>query len=327
MSAAPNDSTGPTRYRNVTAALLLALACVVGLDLFVRSAEARLSGDVANKQRFLEVMRQTSANPGQPLLAAVGSSLIDRGIDSVVLTAALTPAGDTPLVVKLAPDNSTIWDWTCVVETHLISRTPPADRVIIGFAWDQLSDVATLNLRRNFNNLCPPAKLAYFSQFSPSVETETWLDVAAVTTSKLFTHREPIRQKIFSRIIPHYEAETQQLNERNNARQTAPVASNTAGATAVHYRAAAALLGELGGVGTSAVLVAMPVQAPYQIDRAICDILGPNDLFLDLRTAVPPDPALYRDAIHLNDEGARRLSTVLAAQLAGKSPKQSPCLN
>ena len=325
MSKSPSSNETANRFRNFTIGLLLALAIVVCLDVVVRVTEARLSGDVEAKRAFVAVMQQAISIPAKPLFAAVGSSLVGRGVDTDVIAAAVILPTGSPVVVKLAPDNSTIWDWTCVVEQHLLRREPAAQLVVIGFAWDQLSDRAPLILRRNFNNLCAPPKLRDFSTFSSNVDIETWLDMAAVTTSKLYTHREPIRERIFSRIIPNFQSVSQQINEGSNARGGEPVTPFGSASATGNYRAAASLLQRLGARGTRVVLVAMPVQAPYQIDREICDILGNQHEFLDLRTSVPSDPALYRDAIHLNEEGAKRFSRVLASQLSGTAPQQTPC--
>ncbi len=325
MSRVPSIGAPEQRFRNFTLGLLLALVVVICLDLVVRVTEARLSGDVASKERFGVIMRQTESTSDKPLFVAVGSSLVDRGFDVDVLADAVAAQTGSPVVVKLAPDNSTIWDWTCVVEQHVLGREPAARLVIIGFAWDQLSDRAPLILRRNFNNLCPPSKLGEFSTYSSNVHIETWLNMAAVITSKLYTHREPIRDRLFSRLIPNFQEVSQQINERDNAREaTAKVGIESPSASS-GYGAAGALLQRLGERGTRAVLVAMPVQKPYQIDRGICDILGSRHEFLDMRTSVPADPELYRDPIHLNEEGARRFSAVLASQLSANVARKTPC--
>jgi hypothetical protein len=326
MSSVPaRDAEQPSRFRNVTVALLLAVVVVACVDVVVRLNEARLSGDVANKRSFAQVVAKASANRKGTLLAAVGSSLVENGVDQAVLRSSLANSGIDATVVKLAPDNSSIWDWTCVVEQRLLTQNPAPELLVIGFAWDQLSDRAPLIFRRNFNNLCPPSKLRDFAQFAENVDTEAWFDVAAVTTSKLFTHREPIRQRVFTQIVPHYKTVSQQLNERNNARVAEPVNSAAPGASGRTYRAAESLLTQLKTAGTTVVLVAMPVQDPYTIDRSVCEILGSKHRFLDMRNAVPADPSLYRDAIHLNERGAEIFSTALAARLSSSTNSISPC--
>jgi hypothetical protein len=321
------DGGAKQRYPHVTKSLILASLVVICLDGVVRIAEARLSGDVASKRGFAQVMQEAQAGKQRPLVAVVGSSLVGRGVDSNVLSASLEASQGTPVVAKLAPDNSTIWDWTCVAEKYLLLNQPAVKTVIIGFAWDQLSDRAPLILRRNFNHLCEPAKLRDFSNFSSEIRLETWLDMAAVTASKLYTHREPIRDLVFSRIIPNYQSVSQQINESNNARVVEPVGSTEVAAPSNMYRAAQSLIQRLGARGTRVVLVAMPVRESYEIDRSVCDILGREHEFLDLRTSVPADPRLYRDAIHLNEAGAVRFSVVLASQLNGGADRSSPCAN
>lgn len=325
MSRVSSSRAPEQRFRNFTRGLLLALVVVICLDLAVRVTEARLSGDVASKERFGVLMQQTTSTSDKPLFVAVGSSLVDRGFDVDVLSDAVAAPTVSAVVVKLAPDNSTIWDWTCVVEQHVLNREPAAQLVVIGFAWDQLSDRAPLILRRNFNNLCPPSKLGEFSTYSSNVHIETWLNMAAVITSKLYTHREPIRDRIFSRLIPNFQEVSQQINERNNAREAAAKMGIDHSYASGGYGAARALLRQLGERGTRVVLVAMPVQETYQIDREICEILGNQHEFLDMRSSVPADPALYRDPIHLNEAGARRFSTVLASQLSGNVARQTHC--
>jgi hypothetical protein len=326
MTTIDPSSRHSERFRPFTRALVLAVVAVLAIDGAVRAFEARLSGDVANKLSFGQVMHEATSQSWQPFAVAVGSSLVDRGIDPTVLARVLSSTDNPAGIVKLAPDNSTVWDWTCVIERHVLTARRLPDVVVIGFAWDQLSDNAPFQLRRNFNHQCPVSQLSVYGEIAPAVGVETWLKVSALAVSKLYTHQEPIHQLLFRHIVPHYAEVAQALNEREAPR--AAEAANVAdrAESVFHYKAAARVLDELQAQGTRAVLAAMPVQEPYALDPALCALVAdsPHRL-LDLRTAIPAAPSLYRDPIHLNEEGARLFSEVLGAAMMASRTSPAPC--
>lgn len=309
--------------RSFSWGLVLAILLVAALDLTVRALETRLSGDIANTRSFPERVAELSAAPGEKV-AAIGNSLIGDGLDKPVFLAnwlKMNPGAGS--AIKLVPDGSGIWDWHCIVHYELANASQGPDLVLIGFGWNQLSDQNGLSITRAFNGLCPATAMWGFSALSGRIGVNDWLEMAAVKTSKLYAHREPIRHRILQNVIPDYRRMTWQLNARAG---DVGDAEGTQGRRSTSYNALSSILEKLSGRGSRVVLVAMPVMNPYEIDRGLCNVISDTPhRFLDMRYAVPSTHDLYRDSLHLNEAGARLFSERLAAELSTPNAPMRPC--
>jgi hypothetical protein len=309
--------------RSFSSGLVLAILCVVVVDVALRVFETRLSGDIANTAGFPDRVAELSASPGRRV-AAIGNSLIGDGLDIDVFMANwLDKNPGDGHAIKLVPDGSGIWDWHCVVHHRLAAMPEGPDLVLIGFGWNQLSDQNPLSLHRAFNTLCPAAAMRDFHALSAGVGIDDWLKMVAVKTSKLYAQRETIRHRILQNLIPHYRGMTRQINARagDEGAAEAPTAY-----TELSYEALNVMLERLSGWDTQVVLIAMPVMDPYEIDQGICALLaGTQHRLLDMRFVVPPLDTLYRDNLHLNEAGARLFSEELAAQLRRTRPSIPAC--
>ena len=309
--------------RSFTPGLALALAAVAVVDLAVRAAEPRLSGDIANTMAFPERVAELSAAPGKRV-AAIGNSLIGDGLDTDVFMAGWL--GKNPAnghAIKMVPDGSGIWDWHCVVHHRLAEMPEGPDLVLIGFGWNQLADQNPLSFTRAFNTLCPAAAMRDFRALSGRIGVNEWLQMFAVKTSKLYAQRQTIRHRVLQNIVPDYRRMTRQMNARAGDEGAAEV---PAGPIELSYKALNVMIDRLSGAGAEVVLVAMPVMDPYAIDHGICAVIeGTPHSLLDMRFAVPSRDDLYRDNLHLNEAGARLFSETLAAQLRAPLPSMSAC--
>jgi hypothetical protein len=314
----PSSNEGTIRLRSFNLGLMLALLAILASDITVRALESRLSGNVANISDYPQLVTQLGEFPGEKI-AVVGNSLIGEGFDPGVFLGEWAPAdrnAGPAHAIKLVPDGSGIWDWHCVIDYHLARGRQLPDLVIIGFGWNQLADQSPLRLFGSFNQLCPARAMADFSGWSDRVTANTWLEMIAVKTSKIFAQRDNLRHGILQHVIPNYRQMAQGLNVR--ARQAG---ESDVGGQRLSYSALAHLIGRLETAGSRVILVAMPVMSPYPLHEGLCSVLeGHVAALLDMRHSVDPSFEYYRDNLHLNERGAMRFSAALATEL--RSPPQ-----
>jgi hypothetical protein len=302
-------------------ACVVAILVVAAADTGLRVFQARLSGDVANTRRFPELIADLAAAEGERVVA-VGNSLMGDGLAvDAFLESWLDPNPGVGRLAKLVPDGSSIWDWYCITRFQLARPGSAPDLVLVGFGWDQLSDQAPINLARTFNEICPASALGSIHYFSGQGSIGSWMKMATVKSSKLYAQREAIRHRVLQSFVPSYQKMTRQANARAGAADIAP-----ASPVESSYEALRAVLSSMAAQGTEVVLVAMPVQEPYEIDHGLCGEGGEHEFRLvDMRYSVPSSNALYRDNLHLNADGADLFSERLARELRASGAQTRVC--
>lgn len=312
-----------SRIRSFVLGLGLALGLVGTADVMLRVFEARLSGNMAATKTFPRQIADLSRFNGMRALA-IGNSLLGDALDLKTFQSSVSQheLARPMTATKLVPDGSSIWDWYCIVNHGVRNGSSAPDMVILGFAWDQLADQTRLNITRSFNGLCSFNSMVDIQLLSGQVGANEWLEMITVKLSKLYAQREAIRHRALGAFVPAYQEITQTMNGRAGVAET----PNRATSGARSYKALESMLESLGNSGSRVLLVAMPVSGNYEIDPRLCDLAERKGHFvLDMRKAVPATRRYFRDALHMNREGAQMFSQILASEVRSPVMRTMDC--
>jgi hypothetical protein len=301
--------------RAIETRVVVALLAVIALvDVGLRLAEARLSGNLAHVAEIPELIA-AAGQPERHSLLLLGNSLTHNGIAAPVINAALQDA----TIAKVTPDGTGLWDWQCLLDHQVVERREVQfDTIVIGFAWHLLSDQTRNDPSRLGALYCRMSDVAN----SGAIGLETSGDIGefmAANVLRTYALRDTLRNRFFQLLVPNYVQFTQAGNaaragvvEQPAGEHHAPVAAEPQ----YTYHTLAGMVDRLKSKGTRVIVVAMPVQSTYEIDPDLRELEASNALtVIDLRKVAGLDSSHYLDQMHLNPVGQQILSKVLAADL------------
>jgi hypothetical protein len=285
---------------------LIVFAGFAAADLFVRGIDGRLSGNYAHIREIPALIAEAGRGPA-PSLLLLGNSLTNNGL--------LPPAqvAGAPLrAAKVTPDATALWDWRCIVEHQVLSD--PARRldvVAVGFAWNQLSDQTRGDASRLGAFFCGWGDVVRPSAIGLTHEQVG--EFVAARASRTYAIRDALRNALLGRLIPGYQAHTQEANARAGDGAAAAAPQQARSRT---YGALAALADRLEARGARLVVIAMPVTAAYEIDPGLLALAQRGEVtLLDYRHVYGIGPGDFLDSMHLAPSGREVLSARLAADL------------
>lgn len=294
----------------VVFALLAAIALV---DIGLRLAEARLSGNLAHVAEIPELIA-VAGQPQRHSLLLLGNSLTHNGVAAPVINRVLPDM----TIAKVTPDGTGLWDWQCLLDHQVVERREVQfDTVVIGFAWHLLSDQTRNDPSRIGALFCRMSDLA-----SPrAIGLESSGDIGefvAANVLRTYALRDTLRNRFFQLSVPNYVQFTQAGNTGAGGAED-PNESHRAAAAAepqYTYRTLEGVVDRLKSKGTRVIVVAMPVQSSYEIDPELLELEASRVLtVIDLRKVAGLDRSHYLDDMHLNPAGQQILSKALAADL------------
>lgn len=299
---------GPRKTRVFSIAF--ALLIVAGVEIALRAVESRLSPNIEHVKSIPEIVEKLAASSPNSLMI-IGNSLANDGVSADELRQSAVDNGYViGNVAKLVPDTTTIWSWYCIQQNHIATQKDAPPTVLIAFGWDQLSDQS---------RILPTGLGAFFCSTEALIDLHNrrFLDSMIMgefllaKTSRLFAHREPIRNRVLSATVPNYRSITQQINRGQNLRP----AQHTRQLT---YSVLDSMVRSLQRNGSSVIVVAMPVLGnPYEIRSGLVGALSElNVPLLDYRNVVPISQDMFLDEMHLNSKGASILSKRLGKDLS-----------
>ena len=297
-----------------TRVVLALLAAIALVDVGLRLAEPRLSGNLAHVAEIPELIA-AAGEPQRHSLLLLGNSLTNNGISPPVIQAALQDV----TIAKVTPDGTGLWDWQCLLDHQVVERREVQfDTVVIGFGWHLLSDQTRNDPSRLGALYCRMSDLAR----AGAIGLETSGDIGefmAANVLRTYALRDTLRNRFFQLLVPNYVQFTQ-ANNAARAGLAEPVAGEHHAPVEAEleytYHTLAGLVDRLKSKGTRVIVVAMPVQSTYEIDPDLRELEASSALTLiDLRKVAGLDSSHYRDQMHLNPTGERILSKVLAAEL------------
>lgn len=304
--------------RRVLMAACCALVALGIVELGLRASASRLSGNVAHIRDFDRLLADAGKSPGVRVVF-VGNSLIGNAIAPATFQQAARDAGRVENPVKLVPDGTGIWDWRCIASNHLPAAAA-GDRVVIGFAWDQLSDQLPLAVSKTFGLICPLGEIAQIRNFHP-VGIGDAIEAGFSRLSLAYTLRERLRNGSLDRFVPDYQEQSRALNSdgvRGAQAHGAPRA-----APAHTYAALTDLVQQLRAKGYRPAFVAMPTVAGYELDPQIARTLQAQGAeFFDMRSVPTLTAEHFIDPIHLGQQGAELFTRTFASGLE-RAPARS----
>jgi hypothetical protein len=305
--------------RSTLLALGVALLMLTAIEVGFRAVASDVSGNLAHIRDFGRLFEEFARAP-RTRVVFMGNSLTNNAISSDVFPAtAAALAGETYATLKLVPDGTSLWDWRCIA-----NQLPPArdgDRLIIGYAWDQITDQQVLRVDRTFGLVCPLDELPATATFYP-LHVGQWIEAGVSRLSLLYVLRERVGSAILSSLVPDFQSEMQRINDeaRESAGQHAAVAKPRT------YAALIDMLHRVGARGYRVTIVAMPTVDGYSTDPdlpLVLDDLGAQ--FLDFRSLPQIDDTHFIDSIHLGPAGAKIFTEALAGRvLASAAPPRGP---
>jgi hypothetical protein len=305
-------TTKPPSWKTERKVLIALLALLLMPEIALRLVESRLSVNVRHVIGIPRVAEELKQSRGTKFLI-VGNSLIDNAVNDDLFRRALLTRGFNPAVVaKAIPDGSNIWDWYFLYKKFFLQQKATPAFIVNGFAWGFLSDQIRPNpsrLAAFFADVCDLPELISLGMRDVGQIAE----FALARLSRVYAHREVIRNRIFVSFMSEYKPLTQKLNAESLARGPG---LNIRGQSETYH-----VLSKLGQAARASnsrlVIVAMPVVAPYQLDPrlpAIAQSLGIE--LLDYRRLPFVDEGSFMDPIHLKPEAGVEFGSYLAADLA-----------
>jgi hypothetical protein len=297
-----------------TRVVLALLAAIALVDIGLRLAEPRLSGNLAHVAEIPSLIA-TAGQPQRHSLLLLGNSLTHNGIDAPVIHAALQDVS----ITKVTPDGTGLWDWQCLLEHQVVERREVQfDTVVIGFAWHLLSDQTRNDPSRLGALYCRMRDLANPSGIGLQGSGDIG-EFMAANVLRTYALRDTLRNRFFQLLVPNYVQFTQANNAARAGMGEDPAGEDQAPGepeAEYTYHTLAGMVDRLKSKGTRVIVVAMPVQSSYQIDPELRELQTSNALtVLDLRKVAGLERSHYLDLMHLNPAGQQILSKVLAAEL------------
>lgn len=309
------ETNAPRRDGHTTLlALAVALLALVAIELGFRAVAVDMSGNLAHIRDFDGLLQGFSLAKGKRVVF-IGNSLTNNAIapDHFAMMAT-TLAGEPYTTLKLVPDGTTLWDWRCIID-----RLPSAregDLLVLGYAWDQVTDQQSTRVDRTFGLLCPIRELPRTSRHA-RLSVGDWLEAGLSHVSVLYVLRERIGGEILARLVPNYETEIQRINDEARDRN----GSATIDPTPRTYAALTEMLQHARDLGYDTTIVAMPTVNGYQADPDLPAVLaGVGVHYLDFRNIPQIDASYFVDAIHLGPAGAEIFTEVLARHALDGAP-------
>ena len=290
--------------------LLLVILAILLSEVFLRSAENSLSGNIAHINEISSLVTDYRPEPG-PSFVFLGNSLTNYGVDLPLLDQLIeergVQIGDS---TKLVPDSTTIWSWSCVIENQFFKNNIDPGTVILGFGWNQLSDQSRILPTRLGAFFCSAGDLWTIRKHTDltSAEAGEFLTAKSLRT---YAHRETVRNRVLSALVPNYQSTTQSINRRQRDRQDDAELEFT-------YSVLDSLIDSLEATNSRLVVVAMPVRDnPYTVDRALVQLLESRNVpLLDYTNLEQIAYGSFLDDMHLSPQGSAVLSTRLAKDLS-----------
>jgi hypothetical protein len=300
-----NSSTSNFRTEiKVIATILLVL---IGCELILRKFETSLSFDLKHIRALPQLAENLAKSPGRRILF-LGNSFVRATVNPNVFSAEMKSRGYNDLAVELAhPDGTRINEWYYTFKTYFVEphRLPDLLVILTGRAHlqDQVMDPATMG--------------AYYSSRSevPDFLRTEALDIDAKVEfllgrySAAYANRRRIEPRIFSRIIPHYQACIQRINQERSR--------SSRRSKAVTYSRLEQLLQVGKDCGVPIVIATVPMYEPYSINPEIKELVATHKMqFIEAQNIDGIDSARFPDKYHIDEIGAEKYSRVLAGKFA-----------
>jgi hypothetical protein len=302
-----STSSSNWRFRVV----VMVVGVLVLVEVGARVTEPWISLDVRHIAEIPQIVDELDRAVGRQILF-FGNSLTRRGVDLDVIADVLGPeVVPRDGVAAFYPDDTTMLDWLYLYE-HVVSRpNHDPDVVILGFALTHLEDTSlraaqTYRLGRHFTSWASLPDL--FEQ--DITRGDDRIDIVVSKLSRAYANRDRISRRVLD-LLPSYRASADWINDRRERR-----AGSDGGPYRPTYRRLDRFVQHAKQRGTTVILVAMPLRAPYALDPGFQQYVEDFKItFIDAREVPGLNVTHYLDSMHLGPEGARIFSAYLGWRL------------
>ena len=280
-------------------------------DIALRLEVSEISGNVGHIHSIPQIAEAFRFKSGSNSILFVGNSLTNNGVSLSLFRDGMANLGaNVSIVQKVVPDGSTIWSWQCILKNQFLASRSTPDLIVLGFAWNQLSDQSRLQTSSLGAFHCSIADMLS-NPASAQITPEIIGEFLAAKGLRVFAQRESIRNRLLSELVPSYQAMTSDLN-----RSRFPEAVGTSNIPQT-YELLTLLHSSISQAQTKVVYVALPVRgSPYALDEDLLTTLGKLDaIFLDYRSLAGTLENNFLDEMHLNPEGAKVVTEELVTDL------------
>lgn len=295
--------------------VLAVLGALLFSDVVLRTVEDRLSGNIEHINEIDDLAADYKADDPESILF-MGNSLTNNGVNADIARKLLNENGHNVTTMnKIVPDATTIWSWSCIADNQFLDRDVYPATIVLGFGWNQLSDQSRILPTRLGAFFCSADDLLNIREHKTLTSAEIG-EFLTARTLRTYAHRETVRNRVLSILIPHYQQMTQENNRRLRN------AADAAGSQVFSYTVLQDLITDLSQNGTQLVVMAMPVRdLPYEIDDSLARLLRDMQVpLLDYRHLSGIAEDSFLDDMHLDPDGATVLTTRLANDLVGLIP-------
>lgn len=287
-------------------------AAVLAAEMVFPLWGPRLAGDLKEIDELHEKIRQGCQTPDVSALV-LGNSLSLYGFDQGMMNQAGHDGFVMPVKFTFVIFQGAFMLETYHIYKHYIEPTPvPPDVLIVPFSRDGLTDQSMVDI----------ARMVYHCDLSDVhevVRDELGLarcgEFLHCYLSSAFANRARVRQRVFECLLPDYrESETR-------LRKGGKPAVSTSERWQPTYNKLDQMLAMCRAKGIHVLMVAMPIQAPYELPPQVLDIIKRHKMDLvDMRSTSDLDSEKYTDSTHLNAEGARVFTRAFVDRLAHYLP-------
>lgn len=296
------------------------IACMIAVlalaEMAMRNIETRLSKDIEHIRSLPASAQAMREHHGYNVLL-LGNSLTRCGIDTSVLREELARLGKPdPRVFACHPDATNVTHWDFALHRYFLDQNARPDLVIIGTASHHLADSTPDPLRLG----------AFYVGDGPELsrawrqDLPTFADRCEFLLSRysvLYASRGRVKPLLFWKTVPHYFEMEQEINAVRQGKAGRAVSS------AQTYHHLRHLAESLKTARIPTVIAAIPIPEHYAMPSGALEALSPAGAgvrMLDLQSMFRPPARRFTDGYHLDDEGARQLTHLLAKQIAASPP-------
>lgn len=286
--------------------LLVILSFILLLEIGIRIFEDKLSGNIEHIHTIPNLIESLKNDERQNKFIFLGNSLTNNAIDKHQIDSSLSTKAPSQ-TIKITPDGTAISDWICIYKKY-INISPVTSTIIIGFAWDQLSDQFPIDAKRLGGYFCRIGSIQNLTE-TGLTDHRQFLRFLAGKTSHIYVNREAIRNRVLDIAIPHYKNITQDMNKGINP-------TNAENKKKLTYNTFIRLIDSIKNDNLKIIIMAMPVIEDYDLDSDLIKLIQQLNIeFYDMRKIVELDESMFLDPIHLNESGRRKFSDVVIKKI------------
>ncbi|MFO1020562.1 MAG: hypothetical protein U0903_07690 [Planctomycetales bacterium] len=298
-------------------AVVTLLAVFAVLELVTRYVLVPASKDFSRFATYSRKADRLLAGPGLHV-AFFGNSTTQFGVDTARMQQHLQSKGVEPGGCEMfVADASKINTWYYICNRFFWSQQRNPDLYVVNFYENNLADGNPIEIGR---------VAQYFTRFSDWPEILKYdlpkmsdrIEFVASSFWMTLAAKDRIKQRVLKTLIPDYEDYTAEINKTEFKK----AATAKANAPARTHEALKRFLKRAQDSGAKFCFVAFPTRncsegKPYDLNPETLRLIREAGFtFHDLRNVPGLKPEMYRDALHLIDNGRELYTQELAKQLA-----------